>query len=130
MPSDSAPRTSRGNRLSGGPAADCKARSPTCGPLPWVTTTLWPSPIRAAIAAAARRTLVRWTAALMVSPRRRSALPPRAATIFTTSPRDRRHQNRLDRMHAVLGLIEDDRGARLEDLVGHLHTVDAEALGG
>ena len=31
-------------------------------------------------------------------------------------------------MHAVLGLVEDDRGQSLEHLVGHLHARDAELL--
>ncbi len=39
-----------------------------------------------------------------------------------------RHHHRLDRVQAVLGLVEDDRGRRLEDLVGHLHGLESELL--
>src|SRR5215204_1765463 len=39
-----------------------------------------------------------------------------------------RDENGLDRMHPVLGLFEDDRRRRLEDLLGHLHAIDPELL--
>ena len=40
----------------------------------------------------------------------------------------RRDHHGLDGVDAVLGLVEDDRGSRLEDLVRHLHAVEAELL--
>src|SRR5829696_9455736 len=39
-----------------------------------------------------------------------------------------RDENGLDRMHPVLGLVEDNRRRRLEDLLGHLHAIDPERL--
>src|SRR5215472_6904419 len=38
----------------------------------------------------------------------------------------RRDEDRLDRVHAVLGLIEHDRGGRLEDLLRHLEAFETE----
>ncbi len=37
--------------------------------------------------------------------------------------RQRGDQQRLDGVHAVLGLVEDDGGAGLEDLVGDLQAI-------
>src|SRR5690606_19742589 len=96
---------------------------PTCGPLPCVTTMSWPR-ARTASASAALRTLARWTSAVIGSPRFRSALPPSAATT-RISGSQRGDQHRLDRVHAVLRLVEDDGRLRLEDLFRHLHAVDA-----
>src|SRR5690606_38974722 len=79
---------------------------------------------RSASARAALRTLTRCTSAVIGSPRLSSALPPRATTT-RTSRSQCGDQHRLDRMHAVLRLIEDDGGLRLEDLLRHLHAVDA-----
>src|SRR5215211_350124 len=39
-----------------------------------------------------------------------------------------RDENGLDRMHPVLGLIEDDRRRRLEHFLSHLHAIDPELL--
>ena len=38
---------------------------------------------------------------------------------------DRRDHGRLDGVQPVLGLVEDDRRRRLEDLVGHFQRVEA-----
>lgn len=44
----------------------------------------------------------------------------RACLISVLAP-ERRDHHGLDRVHPVLGLIENDRGIRLEDLLGHFH---------
>ena len=45
------------------------------------------------------------------------------------SVRQRRDEDRLDRVHAVLGLLEGDVRRALEHLLGDLHLGDAEFLG-
>src|SRR5919106_5918141 len=50
---------------------------------------------------------------------------------FGPAPRsvsERRDQQRLDRVHAVLRLIEYDRRRRFEHLIGDLHGVQTELL--
>src|SRR5581483_9876373 len=128
-PSLSARSTSSGYCVSAGPVAAWIASSPTCGPLPWVTTRRWPARTISAKAAAALCTLARWFAAESRSPRFNSALPPRAATISMASGPHRGDQDRLDRVHPVLRLVEDDRGRGFEHLLGHFHAVDPEAPG-
>ena len=43
--------------------------------------------------------------------------------MMSPQSRQRRDHHRLDRVHPVLGLVEDDRALGLEDLVGDLHPV-------
>src|SRR5262245_51913609 len=66
------------------------------------------------------------------SPRSSSALPPSATTILirclparSLPYSDRGHHERLDRVHAVRRLIEDDRLRRLEHLLGDLEGFQA-----
>src|SRR5689334_16953778 len=75
----------------------------------------------------ATRAFSRWLSAVSGWPRRRSAFPPRAATMRISAP-ERRDHDRLDRVQAVLGLVEDDRRRRLEDLLGHLEGLHPELL--
>src|SRR6185312_13080818 len=126
MPALSASSTSSGKGLSEDAAA-CKASKPTCGPLPWVMTSVWPPRTRSARTAAARRTLARWFSAVIGSPRLSRALPP-SATTMRISAADGGDEDRLDRVHAVFGLVEDDGGLRFEHLVGDLHAIDAVFL--
>src|SRR3546814_1697849 len=67
------------------------------------------------------------TAASGISPRFRRALPPSAMTMRTSVSEGGDH-DRLDRVQAVLGLVEHDRARRLEHLVGNLERVPARAL--
>ena len=46
----------------------------------------------------------------------------------TLLPRERRDHQRLDGVQPILGLVEDDRGLRLEDVVGHLEGREAALL--
>src|SRR5579859_4965202 len=82
MPWVCAPSTSNGYGLdSAGSCALSSASSPTCGPFPWVIT----SSCAAASGASARTAAVTcpsWISDSGSSPRSRSALPPRAATIL------------------------------------------------
>src|SRR5688572_25102465 len=64
-------------------------------------------------------TLWRWVSASGFSPRLSSALPPRATRTRTSAPQRGDH-DRLDGVHAVLGLVEHDRGVGFKDLVGDL----------
>src|SRR3954464_15767590 len=73
----------------------------------------------------AARAFSRWLEAESACPRRSSALPPRATTTRTSAPEGGDH-DRLDRVHAVLGLVEDDRRGGLEDLLGDLERGHAE----
>ena len=50
------------------------------------------------------------------------------AVTISTSASNSGDEDRLDRMHPVFRLVEDDGGAALEDLFGHLHRGDAELL--
>src|SRR5262245_56226306 len=82
-----------------------------------------------AIASAAMRTLRRWLSAVIASPRRNKAFPPSAMTTSIESISQRRDQDGLDAVHAVLGLLEGDVAPRFEDFVGDLDTVlEAERL--
>src|SRR5690349_14660094 len=69
--------------------------------------------------------LARWAAAVRGSPRRSRALPPRATTTRIASAAQRGDHDRLDRVHPVLGLVEDDGTVGLEHLVGDLQRVEA-----
>src|SRR5690606_12949619 len=89
-------------------------------------TISW-SRARSAKARAARRTLPRWTSAVIGSPRLRRALPP-SATTTRMSASYRREQDRLDGVHAVFRLVEDDGSLGFENLLRHLHAVDAVLL--
>src|ERR1044072_7054972 len=103
-----------------------RARSPTCGPLPWETTSsCWSA--TGASARQATRQFSRWLAAVSACPRRSSGLRPRAATTPTSAP-ERGDHDGLDRVHAVLGLVEDDRRGGFEDLLGHLERLHAVLL--
>src|SRR5690349_19729380 len=82
----------------------------------------------AASALAATTTLARCASAVIGSPLRKSALPPRATTIRMTSVSERRHQYGLDRMHTILGLFESNVEIGLEDVFGHLHRGQPELL--
>ena len=72
-------------------------------------------------------TLASCTSASGFWPRSSRALPP-SATTMRTSAAQRGDQHGLDRVHPVLGLVEDDRVPRLEDLVGDLEGVHAGLL--
>ena len=121
--SRSSPRSPRRGRRAGRarrpctPSA-CSASRPTCGPLPCERTSSCSAAIRAS-ARAADRTLARWRSAVIGSPRRSRALPPRATTtrIGRPSAAERRDHDGLDRVHPVLGLVEHDRALGLEDVV-------------
>src|SRR5204863_9725388 len=75
----------------------------------------------------AMRALARWFSAVRGCPRRRSAFPPSAATTRISHPQRRDHDG-LDRVEAVLGLVEDDRRWRLEDFLGHLERFEPELV--
>src|SRR4051794_10051013 len=131
IPSVCAPRTSSGYVSTSRYAAPCSARRPTCGPLPCDTTSSCSSATGAS-ASAATRMFSRWLSAVMGCPRRSSAFPPSATTtrmLGGPSVGHGGHEDRLDRVHAVLGLVEDDRGRGFEDLLGHLHLGDPEMRG-
>ena len=66
-------------------------------------------------------TLARCASAVIGSPRRSSALPPRATTMRMASVPERRDENRLDGMHSVLRLLEGDVHLGFEHLLGHFH---------
>ena len=84
MPSVSAPSTSRGYGSTALYAADCSASNPTCGPLPWDSTSrCWRA--TGASAWAAVRMFWRWTSAVIGSPRLSRALPPSATTTSIAS---------------------------------------------
>src|SRR5262245_21140745 len=76
-------------------------------------------------------TLRRCPATVIGSPRRCSALPPRATTIrIAFLLADGGDHERLDRVQPVLGLVEGDVRGGGEHLVGHLEaTADARQLG-
>src|SRR3954451_1566396 len=79
--------------------------------------------------AAATRTFTRCCSAVMGWPRWSSAFPPRATTMRTGATSGHRgDEDRLDRMHPVLRLVEHDRRRRLEDLLGDFHLGDPECL--
>src|SRR5690625_1643629 len=78
-------------------------------------------------ATAARRTFPRCTSAVIGSPRFSRALPP-SATTTRMSASYGGDENRLDGMHAVLRLVEDDGSIGLEDLFADFHAVDTELL--
>src|SRR5690349_10008285 len=61
-------------------------------------------------------------------PRRRRALPPSAMTMSMTASlaAEGCDQNRLDGVHPVFGLVEDDGVGAREHLVRHFHLADAE----
>src|SRR5690606_22889960 len=80
-----------------------------------------------ASASAALRTLARWTSAVIGSPRFRSALPPSATTIRISGSQCG-DKDRLDGVHAVLGLIENNGSFGFEDFFRHLHAFDAVSL--
>src|SRR3954462_1061994 len=91
-------------------------------------TSSLPSAIGASCAAATR-TFARCWSAVMGWPRWSSAFPPSATTMRTGATSGHRgDEDRLDRVHPVLGLVEDDRRRRLEDLLGDLHLGDPECL--
>src|SRR6478736_6779998 len=120
MPSVWAPRTSSGYASTSSYAAAWRASSPTCGPFPCEMTSSLPSAMGASCWAATR-TFARCASAVIGWPRRSSALPPRATTMrMGGSVPDRGDEDRLDRVHPVLGLVEHDRRRRLEHLVGDL----------
>src|SRR6478752_3871030 len=126
MPSVCAPSTSSGYVSTAVYAEPCSASSPTWGPLPCERT----SSCSSAIGASARQAACafsRWLDADSSCPRRSRALPPRATTTRTSAP-ERRDHHGLDRVHAVLGLVEDDRRGRLEDLLGDLQRGQPELL--
>src|SRR3712207_2503994 len=92
--------------------------------------TSWCSWAIGASASQAIRTLRRWFSAVIASPRRRRALPPRAVTISTALVPKRGDEERLDRVHPVFGLLEGDVVLALEHVVGDLEpVVEAEMLG-
>src|SRR3954471_14226009 len=126
MPSVCAPRTSRGYVSTAVYAEPCSASRPTCGPLPCEITSSCSS-ATCASALQAVRAFSRWFSALRAWPRRRSALPPSATTTRTSAPQGGDH-DRLDGVEPVLGLVEDQRGRRLEHVLGDLEAVDAELL--
>src|SRR5664279_2540874 len=70
----------------------------------------------------------RWLDTDIGSPRRRMALPPRAATTSTSGRFKRGHKDCLDGVHPVLRLVEDDGVLRLEHIVGHLEARTTRAL--
>src|SRR4051794_36015690 len=130
MPWVCAPSTSKGNGTSSvGSAALSNANMPTCGPLPWVSTSSCSS-ASGASAPTARTALARWTAASGFSPRCNSAFPPNATTMRTmaSSSSERGDHHGLDRVHAVLGLVEHDRLRRLEHLVGDFECIEARLV--
>src|SRR5262245_15925204 len=90
--------------------------------------TSWWSRATRASDSAATRTLPRCASAVIGSPRLSRALPPRATTTFIGSRAEGRHHHRLDGVHPVLGLVEDDRALGLEDVVRDLHPVEAVLL--
>src|SRR3954468_7790091 len=85
--------------------------------------TTWLPGTTGAIRSAASLTLVRWFSAVSGSPRRSSAFPP-SATTTRTSALQRRDEDGLDRVHPVLGLVEDERCVGLEHLVGDLERLE------
>ena len=113
--SRSCPRSRRPARRADRPRPrrrprSCSASSPTCGPLPWVMTEL--------VLAAERRQRLGRDADVARAGSRRSS--PRRAAAARCRPGRRRSrpmaqsanggdEDRLDRVHAVLGLVEDDR---------------------
>src|SRR3954469_24658988 len=129
MPSVWAPSTSSGyGSVWSAYAAACSESRPTCGPLPCPITS-WFSAAIGASASAAMRTLRRCASAVIGSPRRSNALPPSATTI-RMSVSQRRDEDRLDGVHAILRLLECDVVGRLEDLVGDFDAAcHAERLG-
>src|SRR5262245_10801808 len=117
----------------GSPIACCNASAPTCGPLPWVSTTSSARPIRAIARAASRA----WTVCSGHVPRSSSrirALPPNAMTRRAIRPLPLRAADRQpDRPRRAIGRVapgvrmggaEVDRVALLEVV---LLTVDVEA---
>src|SRR5689334_16879201 len=115
MPWVCAPRTSKVDGSWAVYAAACRASRPTCGPLPCDSTSSW-SAATLPRAGAALRTLRRCTSVVIGSPRCRSAFPPSATTTRTTtaSGSEGGDHDRLDRVQAVLGLVEDDGVLGLE----------------
>src|SRR6266536_4149788 len=103
MPGVWAPRTSNGYGWdSAGSAALSSASSPTCGPLPWVTTS------SCSCASGDSATTAAWawrscTWAPGRSPRASKAFPPNAATTRTASVPQGGDHDRLDGVQAVLG---------------------------
>ena len=72
------------------------SRLPTCGPLPWVTTTSWPAATSRAISPAAAVTAAIWAPGVAEPSGPVIALPPRA-----TSTRTRRTYPTAPRRRAV-----------------------------
>src|SRR5512139_2434570 len=74
-------------------------------------------------ASAAILTFARCASEVIGSPRFSKALPPRATTIRMASFSQGRHEQGLDGVHAVLGLLEGDVRLGLEHVVGDFDTV-------
>src|SRR3954466_5913594 len=81
------------------------------------------SGVTAAMDSAAVRMLARWFSAVIGCPRRSSALPPSAITMRMSSSTERGHQDSLDGVHPILGLLEGDVRRTLEDILGDLDAV-------
>src|SRR6185312_15880963 len=128
-----ASRTSSGSAgACGSPIACCSASAPTCGPLPWVSTTSSARPMRAMARAASKA----WTVCSGHVPRSSSrirALPPNAMTSRATATALGAADGQPDRPRRAVGRVapgvrvggaEVDRVALLEVVV---LAVDGEA---
>src|SRR5690242_17131750 len=100
-----ASRTSRGSAGAwGSPIACCSARAPTCGPLPWVSTTSSARPMRA-IARAASRACAVCSGHVPRSSSRIRALPPNAMTRRATWSLLRAADRQPDRPSRAVGRV-------------------------
>src|SRR6476620_7503257 len=128
-----ASRTSSGSAGAwGSPIACCSARAPTCGPLPWVSTTSSARPMRA-IARAASSACTVCSGHVPRSSSRIRALPPNAMTRRAIRLLLRAADRQPDRPRRAVGRVapgvrvrraEVDRVALLESVV---LAVDVEA---
>src|ERR1051326_7693755 len=125
-PCESAPQTSSGTSCSSCAASSERRRmKPTCGPLPWVTTTFQPSLIIARMWREGSCAARYWSITVSCLASLISELPPIATTpplpgIPLSFSAPGQAHNGLLAVQPVLGLVVHDRPRAVDDLVGHL----------
>src|SRR5713226_5993674 len=123
-PCVSAPHESSGTSCSSPrDSSDRRRIKPTCGPLPWVTTTFQPAAIISAMWCIDSAAAAYWSGTLRCWPSLISELPPTATTaVWLTEVPSSRHRQRhhgLLHVQAILGLVVYHRIGPVDHLVGN-----------